>query len=525
MAVFFEGAETDIVGTFGEICRMPILNIAPMCDDEVINNLPVAFARYEDGTLQQFTIDSRSEIILPEEGDTCSPAEAVHEIQECEVYVPDQEFISIGGQERRYTEDQKRFCRARSLAKGISPFDSTGRLKVGTPLALNFLAWRVAELKAVVLQHLKDTIWTGDSSNEMEFDGILTQLQNGWSAPGAGGCSAFRSVVLDWATLTDNAGNTANPEDTIVAAQDSIEIHGVTYTGFTGLNFVELLRKIMLRVRDYDLAGHKVNQFVLMVGRGQSECILTAAACLQPCNGCPPMSDPRQRERLEEFLESKVMYLHPYRNTPIRVMESPALGTNVIFGTWQVDGEYAIQLVFRDQEAGLAELDASVPKPFGWETGLPDDAPLVDNPLDPELFEERAFTYRLSENDNCIKPFINFEASIPVYAQHVFYLFQGVDCATLIPDECETTPSVAVDTTADVGGSTTRIDLTMDSDPTCGTTAGDPVRVAFTDGTVLNGVVVSYDGGTNVLRVDFTPVAVNGNVTFGDALTVTCLAE
>lgn len=520
MSLFFEQAETTIVGTFGEICRMPILNIAPMCDDAFLRALPVAYARYETDTRTQFIIDYNYDLTAPAEA--CDGMTADHEIQDCELYLPNQTFSAIEGESRRYDEDMVRFCRPRKITGGVSIFDANGRLKDGLPLAETFLAYRVAEMKQIVMRFLKTRYMTGVSSTSMEPNGILTQLTNGWDGPGAGNCASYRAFVYDWAAATTGAA-LANPDATITAANDTITMYGQVFTGFTGFNFVELLRKMLLRIRDYTLAGHRIDSMFLATGRGQSECILEAAACLQPCNGCTPLSDPGQRDRLAEFLRTRVFYLYPYVDVPIYVYESPSLGNNVIFGPWQVDGEYTIQVVFRAQAENLMDINEVSPNDGWWRTGLPGTDAATDlllPDISPAEFEARTFMYIVDRDKLCIQPIISFEWSVPVFAQHAMVLFQNVDCTTLVPPACEETPSVAVSSCANGAGGD-RLDMTMASDPTCGITADDRVRVDFTDGTVLFGVVISYNAGSNVLVVEFAAAIVC--TTYGQPLTVTCV--
>lgn len=505
MTLEFQGNVADLVGKFGLECKFPLLNLAPLCTDDVVKNLVTAVARWEDDTPQPMIIDYNSQVDVLTPEDECEPATLTSEIATCTVILPNQELVSLQKPRELYTAALNKFCRANGIRDGVSPFNADGTLKPENPLSERFLIYQMAELRRGLMQYLINIIWNGNSANPFEVDGILTQLRNGWATGNQdGGCDMFRANIIDWAEVTAAAGDTAPPEATIDAAFDTIVLNGHSFSGLEGLNLVEFLVLYMEAMDGYWFRSHGgVDQWAMFLPMGETNCIAELAACMQPCSTCPTnlLADPMIRERFADFRRSKTIELYPHNN-PIPLMESPALKTaspegfqTYIFAPWIIGGDVTMPLVFRDQDEEASILSGELPW-YGTDLGLPDGdndlVPTDDVDLATDI-ETRAFSMHLQRVKNCIEVWINTQFAIPVFAQHGFLVIDNVDCATLTP-VCNDELSAALADCVDSGPN----ELTF---TVAGLTvvATDVVRVTFTDGSVLHATVTSYVDPTLVL--------------------------
>jgi len=519
MALLFENMTPS--GQFGTDCEMPILDLRPLCPDAVINNFPVFFGRWEVNTQLPIMLDDNYSTTAPE--GLCDPTTFTTEVQTCSVLMPNQKIMYFGTDEMPYRETMEMFCGAQRLARTPTLFRADGTLDPGSPLADRFLSYILSDLRRQMMRRLREIFWNGDGAVTHQFEGVLPQLIDGLSpVSGGGGCDDYRAVVIDWNAMVGGTGATSHPAATITAANDSITIHGQTFTGLTGLDLVDFLTLFYERVNQYDFAAYGgVDQWELWLGRGKTNCIAELAACKQPCNGCTPGTDPEQRARYARFRVNKSISLYPYDNDMIPLLESPELGNTMVFAPKIVGGRPMAGWVFRNQDEQLAILRGEVPI-YGYGGGLPDETDLFPDDTLTD-FETSAFQVDVQKNGICITIAIAFEAAVALFGLGSWLVIQNVDCTALIPETCQDTLSVAVSSCADGAGGD-RLNMTLASDPTCGVTPGDIVRVAFTTGgTVKLGTVISYDTGTNVLIVEFAAAIVC--TTYGQPLTVTCIPQ
>lgn len=499
-------------GMFGDTCETSIMDLRQLCPDDVLRYIPRYLVRYEDDTNMPILLDDNYEITTSI--DDCDPSIAQRELLECTVILPNQRLVAIGFENVLYTQLMKRFCKAKSLFKYPTLFRRDGSFDPGQPLSAPFIEFLLAELRGPLMKHLRSEAWNGSQATRHSFDGILTQLTNGPTSAGDG-CDLYTPVLLNWATLTGGTpGTPVNPSAVIAAAQDAQTIHGVTFNGLSGLNFVQFLRLWLERLIEFDFAAWEGTEieFELWVGRGQTSCIAEQAACMQPCDGCVnPMSDPQIRDRAAQFRRDKVIYLYPYDDIRITLRQSPALNNQAIFVPKMVGGRPMVAWTFRDQQEQMAIMNGELPF-YGSDPGLPSPNALYppDEVMDMDpvnLFEQRAFTLNLQKNGNCVDVWINAETSMVLMGFHTWMWFADIDCAGLIPEECVFDMSVAVTVCAAVGGEAQQLDLTvagLESGSAGAVAAGDTYLVNFTDGvTQLLGTVVSYNTGTDVLRLSF----------------------
>jgi len=510
MALEFESLVP--AGKWGDDCRWPVIDYSTLKRDAVMRSIPRFMYRYEDNTSQMLVLE-RNYAVTEAESE-CDPSLASAEILDCEVLIPNQKLISIGFGDTPYTQFMQRFCRARDFVRFPTIFMGDGSIDMGQPIAGEFLRYVLGELSGVLMFRLREIFWNGDSANTHEFDGVLTQLAAGPISTG-GGCELYNHVALDWATLTGGSGPTS-VYATIDVAQDSILIHGKAYTGNAGKSLVFLLRDWMVAVMEEWLEAWNElpMEFDLWVPKGMKPVLAEAIACMQPCNGCPnPMEDPLIRDRAASFVTTGKVWFYPYSDWAVTIRETRYLNADskIILMPKMIGNRPTIGWVFRDQQREQDILNGLLPF-YGREIGgINDGPPLYDmteiSPISPDMFEERAFSIDVQKNGNCLSAFINTQASVLLYAVHTWLVIDNVSNSALYPVELQESMSKLVTATIAVGGQTAQLDLTVADMETLpgGISLADTVAVYFSDGvTQLIGTVVSYDAGTNILRLSFT---------------------
>jgi hypothetical protein len=502
-------------GMFGSVCETPIMDLRAACPDDVIKNVPRFFDRWEDGTSTQVLLEDNWSITASE--DACEPSAASREILDCTMLLPDQEQIAIGlGADVQFRDLMRRFCDAKRIVKFPTLFRADGSFDTGQPLSGEFIYFLLGELRGPFMKHLRYSFWSGSSANMHEFDGVLTQLNAGVLSSG-GGCEPLNHVSLDWATLTGNPGGVSAPDATIDAANDAITIHGEVYTGMTGLNMVEFLRLWMERLMEYEFANYALQdiEFELWVPNGQTTCIAELAACMQPCDGCvDPLSDPGIRARAASFRRDKIITLYPYDDVPITIRTTRALGDDYLFVPKMVAGRPTIGWVFRDMQRELEIANGVIPF-YGSQVGPSEPyEPLYSEDeieMDPAtLFESRFARLNVQRNQECLNVWLTAEAAVLLFARHTWVQFSGMNCAGLVPADCEQSMSVAASACDVVALEEQQLTFTVDLDAQ-DPQVGDTYAVYFVDGiTTLLGTVVSYDAGTDALVLEFA-VAVDAD--------------
>jgi len=513
-------------GQFGDVCEFATLNLRPLVGDQILRGLPRFLGRWEDGTTLPLMLDYNWEIATS--GDDCTPSVASSEILECTIVMPNQRKVSIGTSGTiQYRDMMQKFCEARRITNFPTLFRPDGSFDEGAPLADVFLDYLVSDLKSAFMKHLREIAWTGSQSTRHQFEGILTQLDAGPLSNGDG-CELYNIVSFDWNALVEGSG-VGHPSGTIAAAQDTQTIHGKTFSGLTGLNVVEMMVLWLERLFENELERWADDQieFELWVPKGQTVCITQLAACLQPCDGCVnPMSDPNIRDRASQFRRDKVIWLYPYDNVSITIKTSTELDDRMILVPKMIAGRPTIAWVFRDQQEEQDILNGVLPW-YGQQPGVPMNTPLFqDDGFDENsLFEQRAFSLSVSRDHDCLDVYMSADVGMLLFAWNAWLQFTNINCeATLTDGEYIHDMSQAITDCAAIDGDT--LDYTvaaLESQPHA-PAAGDTYAVYFTDGvTQLIGTVVSYDTGTDALRLDFAVAVTCG--TGGGAISVAFLAD
>lgn len=506
MALLFETMTAS--GQFGDICEAPTLDLRPLVPDQILRGLPRFLGRWEDGTVMNLMLDANWDITVS--GDDCDPSTASSEILECQVVLPNQREIALKNENQiQYRDMMQKFCEARRITSFPTLFNPDGSFDAGAPLAEVFLDYLTSDLKESFMKNLRDVAWNGDQTVRHQFEGILTQIDNGPISNGDG-CELYNVVNFDWNTLTGGSG-TANPGDVIDAANDSLTIHGKTFSGLTGLNMAELLVLWLERLFENELErwADDAIEFELWVPKGQTVCITELAACLQPCGGCVnPMSDPTIRERASEFRRDRKIWLYPYDNVTITIKTSPELVDRMFMVPKVVAGRPMIGWVFRDQMEEQSILAGALPW-YGSQSGTVDSTVLYpeDEVFDEASeFERRAFTLSVEKNGQCMDVSLAADAGLLLFGINAWAQFTNISCESSVTDgEYIHDMSVAITVCLAVGGQPQQLDLTAAALETPNAVAvGDTYAVYFTDGvTQLIGTVVSYNTGTDVLRLSF----------------------
>jgi len=422
----------------------------------------------------------------------------------CNVLAPNQIRVSIGNESQPDEIYLQKFCNAKHILNTKGLLNRQGQVDMGTPIGRSFFAYVMSSLRYVVMQQMKYLFFLGDDSVRHQYDGFLTQLRAGPRVPAnqSGACATYNATTIEWDVLVGTPGTPAPPEATIDAAHDTITIMGVTFSGLTGLNYVELLRRWLVRVRKYTLASvGGGTEWQLWGPRGFTECVSRLAACMPACDGCVRPVEEVQGRKFDEFMESDSIYLRPHSRTPIGLKESVHMVNEHVFLPRMIEDRPLVGWIFRDQAEQYNQLNGVVPL-YGQAIGLPQETELYDSEMPPMSWEDRAFTMRLERNGDCFDVWIKHQASVVISNWNPILYVTGIDCdAMWIPPTCEDDMSFAVAScVANPGGELAQLQVTVAS---LGASAGDTYRVAFTDGTVEIGTVISYVGSTLVLEFEF----------------------
>lgn len=497
-------------GRFSDGCETAVLDLRPVIRDDVLKNIPRYILRWEDGNTTEILLEDNYDLV--DAADDCDFTEASREILSCTVLIPDQKKVLIGQANVDFEQLMKRFCKAKSLVQYPTLFNADGSFNDGDPFSGVFADYIFAELKGPFAQRLRQSAWDGNGSSRHFFEGILNQLGpsgTNWDTEDER-CQRYAATVWDWASITNIAG-TAHPSDTVDATSDALIIQGETFDDLTGLNLVQMLVLWLERLTQYELSrwAEESLELELWVPNGAVNCIAELAACMQPCDGCVnPLSDPMIRDRAAEFRRDRVIWLYPYDNLPITIRTTPSLTDRMIFLPKTIGGNPTIAWAFRDQVEEQAIIEGRAPF-YGMQGGQPSDiAPYAGDvgqgALSPGMFEDRAISFHIQRNHDCVDFWLKTTTAVVVQAKHLWLDIQNVSCASLTPPTINQTLSLAITSCAETDTDTLALTGVSLDGLTTFVDVGDTWMVYWDDGSALIGTVTIYDDGTDTLTLQFS---------------------
>lgn len=468
-------------GEFGGECRTAILDLRKHLIDEVLAGIPRYLYSYNDGHTMKILLEDRWGVTTS--SDVCLPSTLSRRQIPCTVNLPDQKRVSLGPESDELILDDlmQTFCDAQRITKQPTLFLENGNLDPGQELSGTFLEFLMSETMGGVMYQTQYLGWSGVSSNLHQFDGILTQLDDDLN------CEYYNPVRIDWAAVT-TGGATASPEDEMTV--DTLTIHGEVFSGLTGSNLVDIIKMWVERLNEYEL--NKINlagvRFEIWVPYNFRRRLAEQIACLQPCEGCVnPLSDPEIRRRAEQFIQSGEVYIYPYSDIKFTIKASPFLQNRIIVAPVRVNGRPTIGWVWKSQREMEAIAAGLIPRYGTKEGALPFNA-LFPNTT-PELFNEndnfeaQAFQVRAQQNGDCVMLWVKYNASMLIFARHLWLMFSNVSLPGLTPTSQQTALPKAITACVDADDSTKVYTVASAT----GIATGDIVAVHFASGEVFNG--------------------------------------
>ena len=502
-------------GTWSDPCVVAIMDLRRNCHDEFVAAYPRFLGRYLDG--QSVDLLLTTGYSRTPSTDICVPSTLSGGSMKCTYQIPDQEFLSYGGDQNKLLRDLvDTFCKARNLVMAPTLFNSDGSFNSGEPLAGYFLQYMLSEQKGAFMSALIDIFWDGDSANPHEFDGFLTQLDEDVE------CGPYNPTRLDWATLTEVVG-VSNVSSEITAANDTITIKGESFSGMTGVNFAQFLKMWVERLFKGPFSTYNKSEVELrlVVGPNTESTLLELAACLQPCQGCVnPLSDPTIRDRVEDFVNGKEFFLYPWRDIKIKIYTSPKIGNRIILMPFYIGGNPMTGWIFRSQQEQQAIISGLLPM-YGTTTGTIQGTDLYPDELNDlssaDNFEWEAIAINVEKSGDCVSWWLTADASLVIFGRDNILSVTNISGTGLV-STCDPTPMVmpfiAESCDDEALPEAYELQATVTEEDGLGNiTVGATYNVLFADGTVLIATVTNYSLDINVYIIDLS---------FDESLTMTC---
>ena len=367
-------------------CSLPVMDWRSGCmADDVLANFPMGIACWNDGTTAPGIVDSTINIDTTGITDPdCESATVQVSMASCELTAPNMKDLSLQTNLLKFKEWKAKFCNPRRIAPGeFCVFDQSGNLNVGDPLVVDFMMLALKGVEAGMSQLIEHSVLVGDYSNPFQVDGLYTQIDNGWSVKSEDSTCADcinTGVTIDWAALTDAEG-CASPDDCIGAGK-TITLCGEECPLPEGMKFTEFLEDIWFpyTARESRRFGG-VDAYELHVAPGKGKCLISEAACMQPCSTCGSVvcvqhEDSGIRERFADAHRSGTVEMYP-SGLRIPVLETKHMDDDCIrIGPRSIGGKNTYSLMF----APLSEMMPELPD---TQYGMPEGSdPQIEINLD-----------------------------------------------------------------------------------------------------------------------------------------------
>lgn len=424
-------------------CAFPITNLSRRCPgDQIFENMPIYFGGWEDGTIAPAITDVRHTVTPP--GGSCAPCvpdgcrngTVATQIDACELLAPNMKCIGLDTQVLQWRDLLTHFCRQRNLARNqVTIFGPNGELDYSRPWALDMVQFALKGVWDTLGRLIVDGAIAGDYSEAYQIDGILTQIENGWTPSPSTPCADEYNVaqVINWATLTGKDQPTA---DDVTIAGQSIIVWGVPYSVPAGLNLAEFLDDLWIeKIRTEGMCSGDITEWEMFAAWGESKCMANAAACIRPCSSCD--DDPMARERLRNFRNGRMVELYP-SGLEFKMLESRNVAPHTLFfGPKTINGNPTYALFVDGIDSYLSMLPND---PFDRISpvdvmGMGMDSPSIcEENWRMEIEERGVFVDLHRVGDNCVQGTTQICIGALATARHLWLKVENIYCATLIGD-------------------------------------------------------------------------------------------
>lgn len=438
-----DGVDVRSAPIFNRDCSFPITNLSRRCKrDQAFQAMPIWFGGWEDGVKQpaitavNYQVDTTSSA-----GDACKAPVVRASLEGCELLVPNMTCLKFSTPVLTWKDLVNRYCRRRNLSnRGIRIFTSDGMLDFEQEHTLNILKLALAAIWDVLGLTLVESTMGGDASELNHFDGLYTQLANGWQQSTTDPCPALLNTeqAIDWAALCGkDPGETASPDDCTVAGA-TVTIWGETFAVPAGINLAEFIDDLWIeKIAAEGVCEGEVEQWELHTAWGQSKCIMNTVNCMRPCATCD--DDPDARDRLSEFRLQQLIELYPSR-TRVPVMQSRSMPLNTMrFGPRMIDGEYTYGLIIDDIDKHLSMLPTNPWQRFEWDNEESKmHSFLCSDDWRAEIESRGLFWNLYPTSSTCLQGEVQLCAGLIATNRHLWLRIDNVACASLLNPDCDT---------------------------------------------------------------------------------------
>ena len=436
--VDINGADLRTSPIFMRDCHFPITDWVKRCPpDEVVANIPTLIGSWEDGTIAPAITGYTDEIDhTVNAGDDCRLPVVSTMVDACDLIAPNQQELGAESPQLNWSQLKTDFCKSRNILPGqLCVFNSDGTLNMGDPYVIDFIRFSLEAISRVLGKLITRSSLIGDEANPAEFDGMYTQIDNGWDA-GATPCGAEFNVgqVIDWNALTGGTG-CASPSDTTIAGQ-TVNIWGVDCDIPEGMNLAELLEDLWIEKVSLEWADAfgGVDMWEMHTGYGQAKCMINAAACMQPCSISGEF-DPTLRERFQRLRTNNLVELYPSGIT-FPVFQTRYVGDNQIrFGPRSIGGRPTYGLFFDNIERYLDMFPAG--GLYGNGRGFLGDGedfltPITQDFIDFDFENQTIYWDIFKETAKCVIASMLTHVGMLVCSRHLWLRVDNVCCESCV---------------------------------------------------------------------------------------------
>jgi hypothetical protein len=342
-----------------QTCRMPIMDLRRYRQpDEVVQNMPTFLGSWGPGTIapaletQVIDIDT-----VTNAANSCRFPIVSVALAGCAWIAPDQKRVGVESEQINWEELVTSYCTVANIADPArigQIFNADGTLNTGNPYTLNIVRFAAALLREAQGISVTTATMIGDAANTNQFDGLYTQIDNGWEEDDDA-CDATLNVgnVINWDLLTGGDGlGVANPDAETVAT--TVTLWGQSFDVPAGWTLGDFLAYYADAAQANYGRGNSVD-WEMHVTNGWRMAVLKALSCIQMCNQTSIFTD-AVRERYERLVTGRIAELFGYGMT-FPIFETGHLAPNTIrFGPREIGGVPTYGLVFKNIAEVLRQL-------------------------------------------------------------------------------------------------------------------------------------------------------------------------
>jgi len=437
-----DGVEIKSAPVRARDCAFPITNMLDcILGDEVLDNMNFIMGDWEDDTNLPGIVDQKHNVNIPENLDECESGTVDTEFTSIEFTAPNMVPVSLCTPKMIIRDLKEKFCSnvGRNILAGCNLFNADGSFKMGEPYVPSFMRLALGGVENVMGELIGLSAIKGDASEIFQFDGLYTQIDNGWTTAAAPAVADPINLgqVINWATLTGGTAGTPVSVDDTTAAGQTVTLWGETKDVPEGLSLAEFLNDLWIDAVELNYAQKcgGVTAWEMHVGWGKARCFLNATACMQPC-GISGEFDQQLRARLADYRATNIAKLYP-SGLAFPMLQTKYIEDNTLrFGPGSIGGVPTYSVFFRDYNEILDELAPLRDDIYGTSFGIQweyDPMMMRRSDVMRDNMEAVAlYADIFKESAKCVKACLEYEAGMLVMFRHLWLKIEDVSCDSFV---------------------------------------------------------------------------------------------